>query len=195
MVWGRVPALLLMPQPACIPLQLAYLMDSWASWLWLPQGRDQVWGRPELLGSGKLRVLGAELSSRRGGSTECPGGAETPCNSHGTCLDGIDRNGACVCQVRARWGWGGGPWRGCTDLVHPSARKTSAAQPARSVETPTGSVLPASQVSAGQAGGRGRCPLGGQWGPSLQPAPTRLRPSRSASHIPSRDMSFALSHL
>ncbi|XP_054935433.1 stabilin-1 isoform X14 [Physeter macrocephalus] len=29
---------------------------------------------------------------------ECPGGAETPCNSHGTCLDGIDRNGTCVCQ-------------------------------------------------------------------------------------------------
>ncbi|XP_054564129.1 stabilin-1 [Eptesicus fuscus] len=29
---------------------------------------------------------------------ECPGGAETPCNGHGTCLDGIDRNGTCVCQ-------------------------------------------------------------------------------------------------
>ncbi|XP_045688009.1 stabilin-1 isoform X3 [Phyllostomus hastatus] len=29
---------------------------------------------------------------------ECPGGAETPCNGHGMCLDGIDRNGTCVCQ-------------------------------------------------------------------------------------------------
>ncbi|XP_060060520.1 stabilin-1 isoform X2 [Erinaceus europaeus] len=29
---------------------------------------------------------------------ECPGGSETPCNGHGTCLDGIDRNGTCVCQ-------------------------------------------------------------------------------------------------
>lgn len=29
---------------------------------------------------------------------ECPGGAETPCNGRGTCLDGIDRNGTCVCQ-------------------------------------------------------------------------------------------------
>uniref|UniRef100_A0A673TVL4 Stabilin 1 n=1 Tax=Suricata suricatta TaxID=37032 RepID=A0A673TVL4_SURSU len=29
---------------------------------------------------------------------ECPGGAETPCNGHGTCLDGIDGNGTCMCQ-------------------------------------------------------------------------------------------------
>ncbi|XP_005348787.1 stabilin-1 [Microtus ochrogaster] len=29
---------------------------------------------------------------------ECPGGAETPCNGHGTCLDGIAGNGTCVCQ-------------------------------------------------------------------------------------------------
>ncbi|XP_012575895.1 PREDICTED: stabilin-1 [Condylura cristata] len=29
---------------------------------------------------------------------ECPGGAETPCSGHGICLDGIDRNGTCVCQ-------------------------------------------------------------------------------------------------
>ncbi|XP_069874692.1 stabilin-1 [Dipodomys merriami] len=29
---------------------------------------------------------------------ECPGGAETPCNGHGTCLDGISGNGTCVCQ-------------------------------------------------------------------------------------------------
>ncbi|XP_010345351.3 stabilin-1 isoform X4 [Saimiri boliviensis] len=33
---------------------------------------------------------------------ECPGGAETPCNGHGTCLDGIDRNGTCVCQENFR---------------------------------------------------------------------------------------------
>lgn len=29
---------------------------------------------------------------------ECPGGAETPCNGRGTCLDGIAGNGTCVCQ-------------------------------------------------------------------------------------------------
>ncbi|CAH7238474.1 Stab1 [Phodopus roborovskii] len=29
---------------------------------------------------------------------ECPGGAETPCHGHGTCLDGIAGNGTCVCQ-------------------------------------------------------------------------------------------------
>ncbi|XP_006892358.1 PREDICTED: stabilin-1 [Elephantulus edwardii] len=29
---------------------------------------------------------------------ECPGGAETPCNGHGTCLDGLSRNGTCVCE-------------------------------------------------------------------------------------------------
>ncbi|XP_008850006.1 stabilin-1 [Nannospalax galili] len=29
---------------------------------------------------------------------ECPGGAETPCNGHGTCLDGMAGNGTCVCQ-------------------------------------------------------------------------------------------------
>ncbi|XP_047387387.1 stabilin-1 [Sciurus carolinensis] len=29
---------------------------------------------------------------------ECPGGAETPCNGRGTCLDGMTRNGTCVCQ-------------------------------------------------------------------------------------------------
>ncbi|KAK2489047.1 hypothetical protein MC885_021321 [Smutsia gigantea] len=29
---------------------------------------------------------------------ECPGGAKTPCNGRGTCLDGMDRNGTCVCQ-------------------------------------------------------------------------------------------------
>ncbi|XP_053455327.1 stabilin-1 [Nycticebus coucang] len=29
---------------------------------------------------------------------ECPGGTETPCNGRGTCLDGMARNGTCVCQ-------------------------------------------------------------------------------------------------
>lgn len=57
-------------------------------------------------------------------------------------------------------GLGWGQWRGCTDLVPPSARKTSVAQPARSVETPTASALTASQVSAGQAGGGADVHLG-----------------------------------
>uniref|UniRef100_A0A8C5JVW3 Stabilin 1 n=1 Tax=Jaculus jaculus TaxID=51337 RepID=A0A8C5JVW3_JACJA len=30
---------------------------------------------------------------------ECPGGAESPCNGHGTCLDGMAGNGTCVCQA------------------------------------------------------------------------------------------------
>ncbi|XP_012920874.1 stabilin-1 isoform X2 [Heterocephalus glaber] len=28
---------------------------------------------------------------------ECPGGAKTPCNGHGTCLDGMAGNGTCMC--------------------------------------------------------------------------------------------------
>lgn len=59
---------------------------------------------------GESRVLGAQLSSG-GGSTECPGGAETPCNGHGTCLDGIDRNGTCVCQEN----FGGSACQECQD--------------------------------------------------------------------------------
>uniref|UniRef100_A0A8C0ITZ8 Stabilin 1 n=1 Tax=Chelonoidis abingdonii TaxID=106734 RepID=A0A8C0ITZ8_CHEAB len=30
---------------------------------------------------------------------ECPGGPEKPCSGHGTCLDGITRNGTCTCEV------------------------------------------------------------------------------------------------
>uniref|UniRef100_A0A8C8TSH6 Stabilin-1 n=1 Tax=Peromyscus maniculatus bairdii TaxID=230844 RepID=A0A8C8TSH6_PERMB len=33
---------------------------------------------------------------------ECPGGAERPCNGHGTCLDGVAGNGTCVCQGNFR---------------------------------------------------------------------------------------------
>uniref|UniRef100_A0A8C0FC42 Stabilin 1 n=1 Tax=Bubo bubo TaxID=30461 RepID=A0A8C0FC42_BUBBB len=29
---------------------------------------------------------------------ECPGGSENPCNGHGTCLDGIQQNGTCICK-------------------------------------------------------------------------------------------------
>ena len=66
-------------------------------------GRAHVWGCPELLGLGEPGVLGTDLSSMCVcGSAECPGGAETPCSGHGTCLDGIDGTGTCVCQVRAR---------------------------------------------------------------------------------------------
>uniref|UniRef100_A0A452QPT1 Stabilin 1 n=1 Tax=Ursus americanus TaxID=9643 RepID=A0A452QPT1_URSAM len=42
---------------------------------------------------------------------ECPGGAETPCNGHGTCLDGIDGNGTCVCQEN----FGGSACQECQD--------------------------------------------------------------------------------
>ncbi|KAF5922750.1 hypothetical protein HPG69_008124 [Diceros bicornis minor] len=97
---------------------------------------------PWLLG---VRVLCSWGRAEFWGSTECPGEAKTPCNGHGTCLDGIDRNGTCVCQVWAGQGWGGWQRRGHTDLVNPSPRKTSVAQPARSARTPTGSGLTASQ--------------------------------------------------
>uniref|UniRef100_A0A8C0VXC4 Stabilin 1 n=1 Tax=Cyanistes caeruleus TaxID=156563 RepID=A0A8C0VXC4_CYACU len=29
---------------------------------------------------------------------ECPGGSENPCNGHGTCLDGMQQNGTCICK-------------------------------------------------------------------------------------------------
>ncbi|XP_029455316.1 stabilin-1 [Rhinatrema bivittatum] len=29
---------------------------------------------------------------------ECPGGSQLPCSGHGTCLDGITGNGACLCE-------------------------------------------------------------------------------------------------
>uniref|UniRef100_A0A8C0ATL5 Stabilin 1 n=1 Tax=Buteo japonicus TaxID=224669 RepID=A0A8C0ATL5_9AVES len=29
---------------------------------------------------------------------ECPGGFQNPCNGHGSCLDGIQQNGTCICK-------------------------------------------------------------------------------------------------
>ncbi|XP_010146410.1 PREDICTED: stabilin-1, partial [Eurypyga helias] len=29
---------------------------------------------------------------------ECPGGSQNPCNGHGTCLDGMQQNGTCICK-------------------------------------------------------------------------------------------------
>ncbi|ELV10375.1 Stabilin-1 [Tupaia chinensis] len=45
---------------------------------------------------------------------ECPGGAETPCNGHGTCLDGMARNGTCVCQDN----FSGSACQECRDPTH-----------------------------------------------------------------------------
>ncbi|XP_054992410.1 stabilin-1 isoform X1 [Sorex araneus] len=42
---------------------------------------------------------------------ECPGGAKNPCSGHGTCLDGLDRNGTCVCQEN----FGGTACQECRD--------------------------------------------------------------------------------
>lgn len=67
---------------------------AWFSSPGCPGGRG--WSR------GKGSILGEKLSSWV--STECPGGAETPCNGHGTCLDGIAGNGTCVCQVKVGLG-------------------------------------------------------------------------------------------
>lgn len=33
---------------------------------------------------------------------ECPGGFQNPCNGHGSCLDGMQQNGTCICKVSAR---------------------------------------------------------------------------------------------
>ncbi|XP_037653764.1 stabilin-1 isoform X3 [Choloepus didactylus] len=45
---------------------------------------------------------------------ECPGGAENPCNGHGTCLDGLARNGTCVCQEN----FSGSACQECRDPDH-----------------------------------------------------------------------------
>ncbi|NXY91212.1 STAB1 protein, partial [Alcedo cyanopectus] len=29
---------------------------------------------------------------------ECPGGSQNPCNGHGTCMDGMQQNGTCLCK-------------------------------------------------------------------------------------------------
>ena len=58
-------------------------------------------------------------------------------------------------KSRAGEGWGREQWRACTDWACPSARKTSAAQPARSAKIPTALGLTVSQVSTGRAGGQG----------------------------------------
>ncbi|XP_075795497.1 stabilin-1 isoform X2 [Pelodiscus sinensis] len=42
---------------------------------------------------------------------ECPGGSDTPCSGRGTCLDGITRNGTCICQGR----FGGSACQDCRD--------------------------------------------------------------------------------
>ena len=108
---GGGPALLLILQPWVPPsvASACITFHSFSKWTLsehqhslaaLGRGR----GCPEPLGSGvNCKFLGAQLSSGGGGGwfTECPGGAETPCNGRGTCLDGIDGNGTCVCQVRA----------------------------------------------------------------------------------------------
>uniref|UniRef100_A0A803V533 Stabilin 1 n=1 Tax=Ficedula albicollis TaxID=59894 RepID=A0A803V533_FICAL len=45
---------------------------------------------------------------------ECPGGSENPCNGHGTCLDGIQQNGTCVCQEQ----YSGYGCQNCRDENH-----------------------------------------------------------------------------
>ncbi|XP_069823235.1 stabilin-1 [Dendropsophus ebraccatus] len=43
--------------------------------------------------------------------TECPGGAAKPCNGHGTCMDGLQGNGTCICDE----GFTGFTCNECTD--------------------------------------------------------------------------------
>ncbi|XP_049633421.1 stabilin-1 [Suncus etruscus] len=45
---------------------------------------------------------------------DCPGGAKNPCNGHGTCLDGLNRNGTCICQEN----FGGTACQECRDPNH-----------------------------------------------------------------------------
>ncbi|XP_043943785.1 stabilin-2 [Protopterus annectens] len=42
---------------------------------------------------------------------DCPGGKESPCNNRGTCSDGIQGNGTCMCQV----GFGGTACERCAE--------------------------------------------------------------------------------
>ncbi|KAG8556765.1 hypothetical protein GDO81_018201 [Engystomops pustulosus] len=43
--------------------------------------------------------------------TECPGGSENPCNGQGSCMDGIQGNGTCICND----GFSGFSCNECTD--------------------------------------------------------------------------------
>lgn len=52
-------------------------------------------------GDGKVLVVQFNLTCPVSYLLECPGGSENPCNGHGTCLDGIQQNGTCICKVRA----------------------------------------------------------------------------------------------
>ncbi|KAM6256750.1 stabilin-1 [Porphyrio hochstetteri] len=42
---------------------------------------------------------------------ECPGGSQNPCSGHGTCLDGIQQNGTCICKEQ----YGGFVCQDCRD--------------------------------------------------------------------------------
>uniref|UniRef100_A0A8C3UUP6 Stabilin 1 n=1 Tax=Catharus ustulatus TaxID=91951 RepID=A0A8C3UUP6_CATUS len=45
---------------------------------------------------------------------ECPGGSENPCSGHGTCLDGIQQNGTCICKEQ----YSGYGCQNCRDENH-----------------------------------------------------------------------------
>uniref|UniRef100_A0A8B9PAF4 Stabilin 1 n=1 Tax=Apteryx owenii TaxID=8824 RepID=A0A8B9PAF4_APTOW len=45
---------------------------------------------------------------------ECPGGSENPCSGHGMCLDGIQRNGTCICKEQ----YSGFTCQNCRDENH-----------------------------------------------------------------------------
>uniref|UniRef100_A0A670YC37 Stabilin 1 n=1 Tax=Pseudonaja textilis TaxID=8673 RepID=A0A670YC37_PSETE len=45
---------------------------------------------------------------------ECPGGSENICNQHGICLDGIGKNGTCICNAN----YGGFACQRCKDENH-----------------------------------------------------------------------------
>ncbi|NXU52032.1 STAB1 protein, partial [Turnix velox] len=45
---------------------------------------------------------------------ECPGGSQNPCNGHGTCLDGIQQNGTCICKEQ----YSGFACQDCRDENH-----------------------------------------------------------------------------
>ncbi|XP_056380116.1 stabilin-1 isoform X2 [Hyla sarda] len=60
------------------------------------------------------------------GSTcvECPGGSENPCNGHGTCMEGLQGNGTCICDE----GFTGFSCKECTDTSLYGANCDSACQ-------------------------------------------------------------------
>ncbi|KAM6468194.1 stabilin-1 isoform 1-T1 [Liasis olivaceus] len=98
-----------------------------------PHGWERVSITPEKcrytvdLGENTLSILGCTIMCKKDVEEkkccpgfwgtecyECPGGSENICNRHGTCLDGIQNNGTCICDAN----YGGYACQDCKDEIH-----------------------------------------------------------------------------